>query len=348
MRKILPTLLLILSTLLFALLLQGGAAVGEGTTRILLTGDGAAVEGDGAAVYGEIVTIYSAGRYELSGELNGQLIVDTSLDYGVVTLILRDAAISCADGPALWIERAERVELLTASGTDNALRTEAADAPAIYAEEELGMDGEGSLSLYAADGDGVFCRQSLALRGGRLTVEADRRGLHARKHMAISGGELEIRAGRKGLSAKRSMTISGGRIRICAGGDGISTGVRGDQYREGIGTLTLSGGELLIDAYKAPVDAWGGMLVTGGSLFGTGRTKRIQAVSEESTQAVLLKLSEGEPGESVRVLDTDGSILFEAVPSYAYDFAICTDAGILRGFRYIVASQRASYPVLAK
>lgn len=246
------------------------------------------------------------------------------------------------------MEKTTACTLLLPEGTESGLSAEAEDTPALYANASLLIEGAGTLSLRSARGDGLFGREDVILRGGTVTVEAERRGIHTRRTLEITGGDLTVDAGRKGLSARESILLSSGRVTVRAGGDGLSVGQRGDQYLQGAGLLTLSGGEVRIDAYKAPVDAWGGLILTGGSLFGTGRTEKRQTVMEESAQALLLKLSEGEPEERVAVLDTDGSVLFEARPGYAFDLVICSDAHILRGLSYTVESQRASYPARAE
>lgn len=337
----------LLAILLLLPTLAAAAPAEEPVTQILLSDEGTRVEGEGAAAYGSVVTVYSGGTYSLSGEFHGQLIVDTQKNKGHVTLILDGARIICGEGPALWVEKARSCRLLLNPGTDNEISSEAAENCAVYANKPLLIDGVGSLMVRAADGDGFYCRKDLSVQDGLLTVQADRRGLHTRKHLEIGGGELTVSAGRKGLSANESMAISGGKLRILAGGDGISVGKRGDQYKEDVGVLTLSGGEISIDAYKAPIDAWGGMTVLGGTCFGTGRTDKLQRLLPDSTQATVVKISRGDPGDRVVVEDAAG-VLGEAVPQYAYTMVIFTDQALRRGFQYIVTSPRVSYPVRAK
>lgn len=318
-------------------LLSAAAATQDAVTHIHFSEDGITIEGEGAAAYGSVVTVYSGGTYMLGGELRGQLIVDTQKNNGDVTLILDNARILCSEGPAIWIEKATSCRLVLNEDTVNELSAEKTGECALFADEQLIIEGTGSLNINSAGGDGVLGRKNLAIYGGVLTVQADRRGLHTRKLMEIDGGVLTVSAGRKGLSAKDGMTISGGKIQILAGGDGISVGKRGDQYKEGAGVLTLSEGEINIDAYKAPIDAWGGMTVLGGSCFGTGRTDKHQSISSDSTQATVIKTSQGEPGERVCV-ENEESVLAEARPHYAYDLVFFTDETILRGFQYTVTS----------
>ena len=78
---------------------------------VTLTGSTATVDGSGVQVDGSKVTFTSEGTYLLSGELEGQIIVDTP-DTEKVKLILNGVSVSCAYGPALLVNTAAKKVIL--------------------------------------------------------------------------------------------------------------------------------------------------------------------------------------------------------------------------------------------
>jgi hypothetical protein len=122
-----------------------------------LNGDSITAGGDGVNVNGQIVTITSAGTYNLSGSLSdGQIIVDTA-DEEVVRLILNGVEIACSTSAPIYIKNAEKVVIILAEGTENNLTDGAAyvysdpavDEPnaALYSASDLSLYGSGSLSV---------------------------------------------------------------------------------------------------------------------------------------------------------------------------------------------------------
>ncbi len=90
---------------------------GSGTT-ITLDGDTATSDSAGVTVDGNTVTITAAGTYVLSGDLDGQVVVDTA-DSEDVVLVLDGATITSPSSAGIAVTNAETVVLSLADGTTN-------------------------------------------------------------------------------------------------------------------------------------------------------------------------------------------------------------------------------------
>ena len=89
-------------------------------TAVTLSGSDATSDSDAVSVEDGTVTISAAGTYVLSGELTGQVVVDSAGD-GVVRLVLDDATITSETTAAINVVDAQSVVVVLADGSDNAL-----------------------------------------------------------------------------------------------------------------------------------------------------------------------------------------------------------------------------------
>lgn len=250
-------------------------------TRIELSGDSASISGGGAKVSGSTVTIASGGEYRVSGSLNdGQLIVDTGDDAMDVRLVLDNAEIRCSTGAALYEKQAKNLYLSTEKGTINRLisGTEAdlasydglRDGAALFSEDDLKLDGEGTLEIFGYLNNGITCKDDLDIKGGTLQVLAAGNGVRGSESVEIKGGETRITSGNDGLKSssadkegKGFVNVKGGTLQITAQGDGISAET----------VLTVSGGSVTVEAQGAGLEqsskalkAKTGLLISGGTL----------------------------------------------------------------------------------
>lgn len=116
-------------------------------------------------------------------------------------------------------------------------------------------------------------------------------------------------------AAEHAITITGGNIYINASGDGIDSN----------GSLTISGGTLIIDGPESngdgPLDSDGTMTITGGEIITLSSAGMIQLpTSEENQNALRVNFGgNGSAGDIVEVKDADGNVLMthEAVKSYS-------------------------------
>lgn len=192
-------------------------------TTITLSGDTATVSGSGAYANGGSVTIASAGYYDVTGTLtDGSLMVDAGKN-AKVFLRLNGVTITCSDDAAIRVNQADKVFLTLAEGTENTVTSgetysEAALADktdgAIFAHDDLTINGSGSLTVTAAYKHGIAANDSLRITGGKITVTAPADTVHVNDSLHITGAAITLSAGDDAIHSDTSVAILGGSLTV--------------------------------------------------------------------------------------------------------------------------------------
>ena len=200
------------------------------TATITLSGETATVSGPGAYVNGGSVTIVSAGYYDVSGTLtDGGLTVDAEKN-AKVFIRLNGVSITCSDDAAIRINQADKVFLTLAAGTENTVTSgenysEAALADktdgAIFAHDDLTINGSGALTVTAAYKHGIAANDSLRITGGKITVTAPADTVHVNDSLHITGAAITLSAGDDAIHSDTSVAILGGSITVNTCCEGI-------------------------------------------------------------------------------------------------------------------------------
>ena len=206
--------------------------------EIVLTGDSASTAGEGVEINGSTVTITAAGTYRFSGTLSdGQIVVDAD-DESVVRLILNGVTLYNSTSSAIDIEKANKVILVLADGTQNQVSDGAAyvfasadeDEPnaTIFSKTNLTLCGNGSLTVDASYNDGISSKDGLIIASGTITVNAVDDGIRGKDYLVIKDGTVTINAGGDGLKSDNEedatlgyITILNGTLSITSGTDGM-------------------------------------------------------------------------------------------------------------------------------
>ena len=199
-------------------------------TAITLSGDTATVSGSGAYVSGGSVTIASAGYYDVTGTLtDGSLMVDAGKN-AKVFLRLNGVTITCSDDAAIRVDQADKVFLTLAEGTENTVTSgetysEAALADktdgAIFAHDDLTINGSGALTVTAAYKHGIAANDSLRITGGTITVTAPSDTIHVNDSLHITGAAITLSAGDDAIHSDTAIAILGGSITVNTCYEGI-------------------------------------------------------------------------------------------------------------------------------
>lgn len=199
-------------------------------TAITLSGDTATVSGSGAYANGGSVTIASAGYYDVTGTLtDGSLIVDAGKN-AKVFLRLNGVTITCSDDAAIRVNQADKVFLTLAEGTENTVTSgetysEAALADktdgAIFAHDDLTINGSGALTVTAAYKHGIAANDSLRITGGKITVTAPADTIHVNDSLHITGADITLSAGDDAIHSDTSVAILGGSLTVNTCCEGI-------------------------------------------------------------------------------------------------------------------------------
>ena len=226
---------------------------------ITLTGQSAESDSDAVTIDGDTVTITAAGTYQLSGDLNGQVVVN-SPDDGIVRLILDGADIASSTTSAIGILDAGETMVVLATGSTNNLADAAtyatssaatdtdADEPnaALFSMADLTITGDGALTVKGNANDGIASKDGLVLNSGDITVDAVDDGIRGKDYLIMEGGSVDVTAGGDGLKADNEdditagyIYVSAGKVTVTAGGDGIQA--QTDVIVSG-GTITVQAG----------------------------------------------------------------------------------------------------------
>ncbi|MBN1878006.1 MAG: carbohydrate-binding domain-containing protein [Anaerolineae bacterium] len=288
---------------------------------IKLEGNSITVDGSGATVEGNIVTITSAGTYNVRGTLNdGQIIVNTK-DQKKVKLILNGVDITCSASAPIYVMNAEKTVITLAEGTENyvtdgelyVFEGPASDEPnaAIFSHDDLTINGEGLLTVNANYNNGIASKDDLKITGGNITVNAVNDGIKGKDSLAIKDGTVTVTAGSDALQSynvedaeKGYVAIESGVLSLTAGMDGIQaeTSVL---IEDGDITITAGGGSAN-SSDRTDWGNWGGRNPTSAS-NDTPSAKGIKAVVAVTIEAGTINIDASDD-----TLHSNGSLVINA------------------------------------
>ena len=240
----------------------------SGATVITLNGDSVSIEGNGAYAYNGGVVIRNGGTYVLSGELTDGSINVNAYESSKVWLLFDGVSVTCSDDAALRIDQADKVFLTLANGSENSLASgenytqEALDDGtdgAIFAHDDLTINGSGALTVTAAYQHGIVANDDLVLTGGKLAVTAPADCIRANDSLRIKDAEITVTSGDDGIvvdEAEGYFYAESGTITIRADDDGIHSA----------GSADIAGGDFTINAGDDGIHADGAVTISGGAI----------------------------------------------------------------------------------
>lgn len=215
---------------------------------IKLTGTSAEISGSGASFAGGKLSITVPGVYVISGTLNDGSVYVSIDKQEKVRIVLNGVSISCSNGPAIYIEDADKTVITLAEGTENALfdgKVYTSGNACIYSKDDLTINGNGSLTVTASYNNGIGCKNDLKIVGGNIDITATTNGLKGNDSVSIYSGSITINASKDGIKAdteddpaKGFVFIQGGTLDITAKDDGI----------QAVTSIGLIGGKVKIRA----------------------------------------------------------------------------------------------------
>ena len=192
----------------------------------------------------------------ISGTLtNGQIIIDTN-ENAKVRLVLNGVQINSDTSAALYIKQADKVFVTLAQGSNNTLSNmqefvaidDSNIDGVVFSKSDLTFNGQGSLTVNAAYGHGIVCKDDLVFTGGNYTVNAQNQGVTANDSVRIADGTFAVTAGKDAIHAENTensdlgfIYIANGTFTLNASGDGLdASGVV--QVDNGTMNITAGGG----------------------------------------------------------------------------------------------------------
>lgn len=284
-----------------------------GATKIDLNGDSAKITGNGAYFSDDTLYIAYAGKYVISGTLDGSVHVNADGDDKIWLLFDGVNITSKTDAP-LYVEQADKVFLTLKESSQNTLVFDSDEEDTdidgcIYSRDDLTVNGNGNLTVISNSLHGIVCNDSLAFAGGNINITAKNDAVHAHDSIKICNTDFTVSAGDDGLHAgnddesaifylesgkinitecyegieANDITIAGGTVNITPSDDGINANGSGKTS-----LITVSGGDITIINKNGRdadgLDSNGSINITGGNVFvsvtGTGTNNAIDYGSE--------------------------------------------------------------------
>ena len=247
----------------------------------------------------------------------------------------------------------------------------------------------GSFTVDSAD-DAFHSNSDLTVSGGSFTVATGDDGFHADENLTVSDGTITVTASYEGLEGHH-ITVSGGKIRLVSTDDGINAaggtdqsgsggrdqfggmggpgGMGGFGMGSGDGSVTISGGEIYMNASGDGIDANGTLeisggytvvcgptqgdtavldydktaVITGGTFIGTGSTMMAQTFSEGSTQGVFaVTCGSQQAGTPILLRDASGAVVVDYVPDLPFGLVVLSTPDMVSGAEYTITVGEAS------
>lgn len=227
---------------------NGEEVLYSNTGSINFTNEGISATSGVVSITGNTVTISSEGSYVLSGtHANAQVIIDVTDDDNV-QLILDGLSLTNTNGAVIYAKQSKNVIITAKSDTvnnleDATLYTDQIDEEAssvIFSNDDLVINGSGTLSIIANYKDGISSDDDLLIDGPNLTVKAVKNGLKGKDSVKIYSGLLDI-------SAEDCIK---------------STNVENDK-----GQIVILGGTITIDALEDGIQAEGDIIISDGIFY---------------------------------------------------------------------------------
>lgn len=202
------------------------------------------------------IQITSGGTYLLNGTLtDGSIQINVSKS-DTVRLILNNVSITNNNGPAIACMEAKKLIISLEQGSVNVVsdgnnyQDISTDSPtaAIYAKDDMTINGSGTLSVTGNYNDAIASKDTLKLMEGNYEIVSVDDGIVGRDFLYIYDGSYNITVEGDGLkttydidTSKGNMIIEGGVFNIISGNDGIQS-ENELNINDGIFTIKSGGG----------------------------------------------------------------------------------------------------------
>ena len=232
---------------------------------------------NGYEIEGTDVSITAAGTYVFSGDCDdGSITVKKGVTG--VTLVLNGLTLTNADSAAITLNKTAEAALIAAAGSENTVADTAGAndenaAVKVKSGASLSLSGTGTLTACGNVKNGIKGASDAVITVDEMT--------------------LNIEAADDGLSCDDELTIKGGRVNITAGGDAVKASPDTDDTENpdttSLGSVTISGGTITLEAAEDGVQADGDLTISGGTFAVTANGGHTTTISDEDASCKGLK-----------------------------------------------------------
>lgn len=243
----------------------------------------------------------------------------------------------------------------------------------------------GNITIDSAD-DSIHSNSSIMINGGSFEITAGDDAFHADENLTVNSGTIHVAESYEALEGLH-VSITGGDITVTASDDGINAaggtdssgfgGQRGNEQFGGKsssgGSIVISGGNIHVTASGDGIDANGSLkitggttivtgptqgdtatldydtegIITGGTFIGTGAAGMAQSFSDSEQGVIAINVGAADAGESITVLDANGTELLSHTPELSYNVFIFSSEELVKGETYTVTVASSSEEVTA-
>lgn len=201
--------------------------------------------------------------------------------------------------------------------------------------------------------DSVHSNQDVAINGGILTLQSGDDAIHAETNLLINKGEITIKNSYESLegtnitvndgkiiatstddginvnSNKGVLTITGGEVALNANGDGTDSN----------GSINMTGGTVYVDGPTAnnngSIDYDGSFTISGGTLVASGSSGMAEAPSTNTQPSILMYYNSTQAaGTTISLKDRDGNSIVTYTPSKQYSSVAISSPKLSVGSTY--------------
>lgn len=237
----------------------------------------------------ESTVITGAGEYAYSGNYNETILIDAGKD-DEVCIVLDGATITGTDGPAIYAKKCGKLTIRLNEGTENYLEDSkeyadtSEDAPTgcLFCQDDLTIEGKGTLNVSANHNDGIVSKDNLVISEGTIFINAADDAIVGRDSLKILGGDITINSTGHAIKTtnedtdKGNCEIFGGVLKIVSGRDGFNV----------LNTLTIQDCEITVSAEDDGIHSDKELIINSGKVDIEN--------SNEGLEAVLITINGGD------------------------------------------------------
>lgn len=226
-----------------------------------ITFNDTSITADGAnlSVNESTLTISGPGDYLISGTLSdGQIIIAADKE-DIVHLFFDDVSLTSKDGSPLVLLNADKVVLTLVEGSTNTITDGATYAltgdedpdAAIFAKDDLTLNGSGALSVNSNSHHGIHSSNDVMILNASVTVSAGQDGIKGKDSVVLMNAQISIDSKEDGIVSTNAVDQGTGYVALDGGSVTITSGLDAIQAETQVlikdGELTITAGNLASD-----------------------------------------------------------------------------------------------------
>jgi len=216
----------------------------SGDVTVTLNGGSAECSSSKVTLNGSDVIIKEEGFYRISGQLSGMIVVSAPKD-AKIDIELNNADINNPGGPAIRIDSAEKVKIISAGGSSNSLSDGGSSEACIFSKEDLTLKGDGFIKINGNVKNAVYSKNTLKFTGGSYEISSQNNAVVGKDKVVIENGQFRISCARDAIKSTNENEAGKGTVAITGGSFDINAG---DDCIQAISGVSVSGCSITLRA----------------------------------------------------------------------------------------------------